>query len=78
MTSRALQNFCVLPEDPKNLEILLRDVDAKGNLDIELVFRLRQKESLGPVKQKILRKIQQNESDFHLHYAGSSLAFKAL
>jgi hypothetical protein len=28
----------------------------------KLVYRLRQKESLGSVKQKIVRKIQQNES----------------
>jgi hypothetical protein len=47
---------------PKYIELLLRDVDAKGYLDIELVYRLRQKESLGSVKQKIVRKIQQNES----------------
>ena len=45
-------------------ELLLRDLDAKGYLDIELVYRLRQKESLGSVKQKIVRKIQQNESAF--------------
>jgi hypothetical protein len=32
-----IQNGLVLPRDPKNLEILLRDVDAKGFLDIELV-----------------------------------------
>jgi hypothetical protein len=51
-----------LSREPKNLELLLRDVDAKGFLDIELVYRLRQKESLGSVKQKIVRKIQQNES----------------
>ena len=56
-----IQNGLVLPTDPKNLEILLRDVDAKGYLDIELVYRLRQKESLGSIKQKIVRKIQQNE-----------------
>lgn len=31
-------------------------------LDTELVYRLRQKESLGSVKQKIFRKLQQNES----------------
>lgn len=42
--------------------LTLRDVDAKGYLDIELVYRLRQKESLSSVKQKIVRKIQQNES----------------
>jgi hypothetical protein len=46
-------------------ELLLRDVDAKGCLDIELVYRLRQKESLGSVKQRIVRKLQQNESAFY-------------
>ena len=56
------QNGLILPRDTKNLELILRDVDAKGYLDIELVYRLRQKESLGSVKQKIARKIQQNES----------------
>lgn len=45
-------------------ELLLRDVDAKGYLDSELVYRLRQKESLGSVKQKIVRRIQQNECAF--------------
>jgi hypothetical protein len=57
-----IQNGLILPRDPKNLKLLLRDVDAKGYLDIELVYRLRQKESLGSVKQKIVRKIQQDES----------------
>ena len=57
-----IQNGLILPRDPKNLELILQDVDAKGYLDIELVYRLRQKESLGSVKQKIVRKIQQNES----------------
>ncbi len=59
-----IQNGLILPRDPKNLELILRDVDAKGYLDIELVYRMRQKESLGSVKQKIVRKIQQNESAF--------------
>jgi hypothetical protein len=45
-------------------DLILRDVDAKGCLDIELLYGLRQKESLGSVKQKIVRKIQQNESAF--------------
>jgi len=57
-----LQNGLILPREPKNLELLLRDVDAKGFLDIELVWQLRQKESLGSLKQKIVRRIQQNES----------------
>ena len=58
------QNGLILPSDPKNLELILRDVEAKGYLDIELVWRVRQKESLGSVKRKIVRKIQQNESAF--------------
>ena len=57
-----LQNGLVRLREPKNLELLLRDVDAKGFLDIELVWMVRQKESLGSVKRKIARKIQQNES----------------
>jgi hypothetical protein len=57
-----IQNGLIRPRDPKNLELILRDVDAKGYLDSEFVWRLRQKESLGSAKQKIVRKIQQNES----------------
>jgi len=45
-----------------NFEQWLRDVDAKGYLNIELVYIPRQKESLGSVKQQIVRRIQQNES----------------
>ena len=59
------QNGLILPRDPKNLELLLRDVDAKGFLDIELVWKLRQKEGLRNVRGKIVRKIQQNESAFN-------------
>ena len=59
-----IQNGLILPRDPKNLELILRDVDTKGYLDIELLYRLRQQESLGSVKQKIVRKIQQKESAF--------------
>ena len=62
--SDSIQNGLILPRDPKNLELILRNVDAKGYLDIELVDRLRQREFLGSVKQKIVRKIQQNESAF--------------
>ena len=50
-------------------QLLLRDVDAKGYLDIELVYRLRQKETLGSVKQKIVRQILRN---------ASAVCFKAL
>ena len=59
-----IQNGLVLPKDPKNLELLLRDVDAKGFLDIELVWKLRQKEGLRNVRGKIARKIQRNESAY--------------
>jgi hypothetical protein len=45
-------------------QLLLLEVEASGYLDIELVYRLKQKEPLGSVKQKIIRKIQQNESAF--------------
>ena len=58
----SIKNGLIPSKDPKNLELVLRDVEAKGYLDIELVYRLRQKESLGSVKQKLARKIQQNES----------------
>lgn len=44
--------------------LVLPDVEAKGYLDTELVCRLRQKESLGSVKQRIVRKLQQNKSAF--------------
>ena len=57
-----IQNGLVLPKDPKNPELLLRDVDAKGLLDIELVWKLRQKEGLRNVRGKIRRNIQQNEA----------------
>ena len=59
-----IQNGLVLPKDPKNLELLLRDVDAKGYLDIELVWKLRQKEGLKSVRGKIRRKLKQNESAY--------------
>jgi hypothetical protein len=59
-----LQNGLILPRDPKNLELILRDVDAKGFLDIELVWKLRQKEGLKNVRGKICRKLKQNESAF--------------
>jgi len=60
--TKSIKKGLIRSKDPKNLELILRNVDAKGYLDIELVYRLRQKESLGSVKQKIVRKIQQNES----------------
>ncbi len=58
------QNGLILPTDPKNLKLLLRDVDTKGFLDIELVWKLRQKEGLRNVRGTIGRKLKQNESAF--------------
>jgi hypothetical protein len=43
-----------LSREPKNLEHILRDVDAKGYLDIELVWRLRQKEGLRNVRGRLV------------------------
>lgn len=57
-----IQNGLTLLKEPKSIELILRDVDAKRYPDIEFVDRLRRRESLGSVKQKIVRKIQQNES----------------
>jgi len=60
----SIKNGLIPSKDPKNLELILRDVDAKSYLDIKLVYRLRQKKSLRAVKQKIVRKLKQNESAF--------------
>jgi hypothetical protein len=70
-----LQNGLVLPREPKNLELLLRDVDAKGFLDIELVWKLRQKEGLKNVRGKIRLKLKQNESAYS--FEGSVLSVLA-
>jgi hypothetical protein len=51
----SIKNGLIPSKDTKNLELLLRDVDAKGYLDIELVYRWRQEESSRSVKQKIVR-----------------------
>jgi hypothetical protein len=61
-----IQNGLVLPTNSKSLEILFRDVDAKGFPDIELVWRLRPKEGRENVRGKIVRKIKQNESAYSL------------
>jgi hypothetical protein len=73
-----IQNGLVLPKDPKNLELLLRDVDAKGFLDIELVWKLRQKEGLKNVRGKIRRKLKQNESSYSFEESVMSVLAEAL
>jgi hypothetical protein len=64
MARRSRQSRRVLPKDLKNLELLLLDVDAKGFLDIELGWKLRQKEGLRNVRGKIVRRIQQKQSSY--------------
>jgi len=59
------QNGLVLPRERKNLEILIRDVHQKGFLDIELLYQLRQKESLKRVKQEIEDKLNDNDLELN-------------
>jgi hypothetical protein len=73
-----MQNGLVHPTDPKNLKLLLRDVDAKGYLDIELVRQLRQKEGLKNVRGKIRRKLKQNESAYSFEESVLSVLAEAL
>ena len=68
----------VLSKDAKNLELLLRDVDARGFLDIELVWKLRQKEGLKNVRGKIRRKLKQNESSYSFEESVMSVLAEAL
>ena len=72
------KNGLIPSKDPMNLELLLRDVEAKGYLDIELVYRLRQKESLRSVKQKIVRSIEQNESAYSFEESVLSVLAEAV
>ena len=55
------QNGLVLPNQRKNLELLLRDVHQKGFLDLEFLYQLKQKESLKKIKQEISDKLYNNE-----------------
>ena len=55
-----LQNGLVLPKDPKNLELLLRDVHQKGLFDLEFCYQLRQRESVKGVEQKIVGQLKQS------------------
>jgi len=59
-----IQNGLILPKDPKNLELLLRDVHQKGFLDLEFCYQLRQRESVKGVEQKILSQLKQSR-DFN-------------
>ena len=46
-----------MPKDPKNLEILLRDVHQKGFLDLELLYQLKEKEAVRDVEKEIADRI---------------------
>jgi len=52
------QNGLVLPKDPLNLEILLRDVHQKGFLDLELLYQLKEKEAVRDVEKEIADRIE--------------------
>jgi hypothetical protein len=54
MARKPLQNVRVLPKDPKNLEIFLGEFDARGFIDIEVVWKLRQKEGLSNVRRRFV------------------------
>jgi len=66
-----------LSREPKNLELLLRDVDAKGYLDIELVWKFRQKEGLENFRGKIVRRIQQKQNESAYSFEESVLSVLA-
>jgi hypothetical protein len=55
-----IQNGLVLPRDIKNLELLLKDVQQKGYLDIEFCYLLRQRESTANIERKIENGINNN------------------
>ena len=57
------QNGLVLPKDPLNLEILLRDVHQKGFLDLELLYQLKEKEAVRDVEKEIADKIKDIDED---------------
>jgi len=52
------QNGLVLPKDPKNLELLFRDVHQKGFLDLELLYQLKQKEMVRGIEREIADRIE--------------------
>lgn len=55
------QNGLVLPNQHKNLVLLLRDVHQKGFLDLEFLYQLKQKEALKRVEKEIFDKLYNDE-----------------
>lgn len=52
------KNGLILSKDTKNLELILRDVDAKGCLDLELLFQLKKKEKVRGIEKEITDRIE--------------------
>lgn len=59
-----IQNGLILPNDPKNLELLLKDVHQKGFLDLEFCYQLRQREGTKGIEKKIVSQLKQSK-DFN-------------
>jgi len=57
------QNGLVLPKERKHLELLLRDVHEKGFLDLELLYQLKQRESIKWVEKEIADKLKEDDRD---------------
>ena len=74
----SIKNGLIPSKDPKNLELILRDVDAKSYLDIKLVWQLRQKEGLKNVRGKIRRRLQRNETAYSFEESVLSVLAEAL
>jgi len=55
------QNGLILPKKREHLELLLKDVHNKGFLDVELCYRLRQKEAVKDVEREIVDKLKNDE-----------------
>jgi hypothetical protein len=55
------QNGLILPKKREHLELLLKDVHNKGFLDVELCYRLRQKEAVKDVEREIVDKLKDDE-----------------
>ena len=55
-----IQNGLILPKDPKNLELLLRDVHQKGYFDLEFCYLLRKREGTKEIEQKIIGQLNKN------------------
>jgi hypothetical protein len=56
------QNGLVLPDQRRNLVLLLRDVHQKGFLDLEFLYQLKQKEALKRVEKEISDKLHNDEA----------------